>query len=63
MSKAPAFQFYPRDWLSSTSVRLMTFEERGILLELLCYSCRDEVSDLSVTAGRGRADRGHRRGL
>ena len=38
MSKPPAFQFFPRDWLSSVPVRMMTWEERGVFMDLLCYS-------------------------
>jgi len=32
----PAFQFYPRDWLSSESVRVMTATARGAYITLLC---------------------------
>lgn len=35
--KAPAFQFYPADWLSSPRVILMTPEQEGAYLRLLCY--------------------------
>ncbi len=34
--KSPAFQFYPNDWLSSRSVRLMDAEQRGWYIQLLC---------------------------
>jgi uncharacterized protein YdaU (DUF1376 family) len=34
-SKAPAYQWYVRDWMSDEAVRLMTYEQRGILRELL----------------------------
>lgn len=37
MNNPPSFQFYPRDWLADSDVRLMTFEQRGIYLELLCF--------------------------
>jgi uncharacterized protein YdaU (DUF1376 family) len=33
--KSPAFQFYPRDYLADANVRAMTFEERGVYVELL----------------------------
>ena len=36
MSKSPAFQFYPKDYQSDEAVRLMSHEERGIYLDLLC---------------------------
>lgn len=35
--KSPAFQFYPADWLSSPSVAMMTPEQEGAYIRLLCY--------------------------
>ena len=35
--KTPAFQFYPGDWLSSPRVMLMTPEQEGAYVRLLCY--------------------------
>src|SRR6478609_5386172 len=35
--KAPSFQFYPADWLSSQRVQMMTLEEEGAYIRLLCY--------------------------
>jgi len=40
--KAPAFQFYPGDWLSSPAVMLMPPELEGAYIRLLCY---DWMSD------------------
>lgn len=37
MNKAPAFQFYPQDYLSSSRVAEMTLEEEGAYIRLLCY--------------------------
>lgn len=37
MNKSPAFQFYPRDFLSDVNVSTMTMEERGIYITLLCH--------------------------
>lgn len=37
MKTSPAFQFYPSDWLSSQRVQLMTLEEEGAYIRLLCY--------------------------
>jgi uncharacterized protein YdaU (DUF1376 family) len=34
--KAPAFQFYPRDFLSDGRVAGMSLEERGAYITLLC---------------------------
>ncbi len=36
--KAPAFQFYPSDWLSSKSVMLMTPAEEGAYIRLLAIA-------------------------
>jgi len=35
--KSPAFQFYPQDWLSSPRVAMMSLEEQGAYIRLLCY--------------------------
>ena len=35
--KAPAFQFYPGDWLASGTVTLMTPEQEGAYIRLLAY--------------------------
>jgi uncharacterized protein YdaU (DUF1376 family) len=35
--RSPAFQFYPADWLGSQRVTLMTLEEEGAYIRLLCY--------------------------
>lgn len=34
---SPAFQFYPRDYLSSQKVSCMTLEEKGAYVNLLCH--------------------------
>jgi uncharacterized protein YdaU (DUF1376 family) len=36
MAKAPAFQFYPKDYLADPNVRLMTHEERGLYWDAIC---------------------------
>lgn len=35
--KSPAFQFYPTDYLASQRVQMMTLEEEGAYVRLLCY--------------------------
>jgi len=35
--KSPSFQFYPRDWLGSQRVQMMTLEEEGVYIRLLCF--------------------------
>ena len=42
MVKAPAFQFYPRDFVSDPKVAAMTNAEVGIYIRLLCYAWLDE---------------------
>ncbi len=37
IEKSPAFQFYPRDWISSLNVKLMTNSERGAYMNLLSH--------------------------
>jgi hypothetical protein len=37
MVKAPAFQFYVKDWLSDTQLRLTALSTRGIWIDLLCF--------------------------
>jgi uncharacterized protein YdaU (DUF1376 family) len=37
MSKAPAFQFYVKDWLSSADVQVMTPAQEGAYIRLLAY--------------------------
>ena len=35
--KSPAFQWYPKDYLADEKVALMTLEEEGAYIRLLCY--------------------------
>jgi len=37
MSKAPAFQFYVRDWLSDPLLKMVSHQTKGIWIDLLCY--------------------------
>jgi uncharacterized protein YdaU (DUF1376 family) len=46
MSKPPAFQFYPGDWLSSTRIALMTPAEEGAYIRLLCHAWADPQCSL-----------------
>lgn len=50
--KSPAFQFYPRDFLSEPNVQAMTMEQRGIYVWLLCHCwCEDSLpNDLARLA-------------
>lgn len=41
MAKSPAFQFYPSDWLASRKVAMMTPEQEGAYIRLLCYMWND----------------------
>ncbi|MCE9565826.1 MAG: YdaU family protein [Planctomycetes bacterium] len=60
MTKPPAFQFYPKDWLSSPRVQLMTPEQEGAYIRLLCYcwdsgdcSLPDDDDELAVLSRLG----------
>ena len=35
--KSPAFQFYPKDYLSDAKTRAMTFKQRGMYWDLVCH--------------------------
>lgn len=37
MAKAPAFQFYVRDWLSDPQLKMASHQSKGIWIDLLCY--------------------------
>jgi uncharacterized protein YdaU (DUF1376 family) len=37
MNRPPAFQFYPGDWLSNANVSMMSLEEEGAYIRLLCH--------------------------
>jgi len=41
MSRSPSFQFYPADYLADANVQLMTCEEEGVYIRLLCYCWRE----------------------
>ena len=43
MAKAPAFQFYPRDYVSDERVIAMTLEERGAYIQLLCHQWLEQT--------------------
>jgi uncharacterized protein YdaU (DUF1376 family) len=36
--KTPAFQFYPKDWLTDDKVQAMSLSERGLYITLLCHA-------------------------
>lgn len=52
-TRTPAFQFYPKDFLTSERVIGMTYEQRGIYITLLCQCWLEGSlpSDLNVLAG------------
>jgi uncharacterized protein YdaU (DUF1376 family) len=45
-NKAPAFQWYPKDWLTDEKVMLMTCEERGAYFHLLNHAWLNEDCSL-----------------
>lgn len=40
-NKSPAFQFYPADYLADANVQMMSLEQEGIYIRLLCYCWRE----------------------
>ena len=36
-TRAPAFQFYPKDWLNDTGVLFLSYVSKGVWIDLLCY--------------------------
>jgi len=38
MKPSPSFRFYPNDWLSSRTIAVMTPEQEGAYIRLLCYA-------------------------
>jgi len=54
IEKSPAFQFYPKDWLSDGRVRAMGHEARGIYIDLLSIYWNDGglPSDVRALAAR-----------
>lgn len=57
--KSPAFQFYPKDYLSDPRVRVLTFEQRGLYWEAvsICWlegSIPADVPELAAILGASR---------
>lgn len=52
MNKLPALQFYPGDWRRDPGVQSLTFEERGIWIELLFLMHESEQRGKLVLNGR-----------
>lgn len=48
MGKSPAFQFYPKDWLTDLKVILMDYQERGVYLTLLCHDWLEDGITLDL---------------
>ncbi|MDE1871829.1 MAG: hypothetical protein KGI06_06350, partial [Candidatus Micrarchaeota archaeon] len=50
--KLPAFQFYPGDWRKDPAVQALSFEERGIWVELLCLMHESEQRGKLLLGGQ-----------
>ena len=35
--KTPYFAFYRQDWLADNKVMMMTYEEKGVYIDILCH--------------------------
>jgi hypothetical protein len=47
--RQPAFQFYAGDWLTDPSLRMCSFETRGVWIDLLCIMfLSDEIGVLKI---------------
>lgn len=56
--KAPAFQFYPKDYLADKNVRVMTLKERGAYVELMAIEWNEkglpnDDEELAMLSGLG----------
>lgn len=51
-SKLPAFQFYPGDWRKDPGVQALTYEERGVWIEMLCLMHESEVRGKLMLGGK-----------
>lgn len=56
--RSPAFQFYPKDWLSSKRVRMMSRADRGSFIDMLAYcwdseDCALTIDELAFASGLG----------
>ena len=57
-NKSPAFQFYPKDYLSDINVQIMSLPERGAYINLLCHEWLEgglpnDDDILSILSGLG----------
>lgn len=57
MTKLPAFLFYPSDWLGDLGVRSLSFEEKGVWIDLLCFMHKSEQRGKLVLNGQPMTDR------
>ena len=58
-NKSPAFQFYPKDYLSDINVQIMSLSERGAYMSLLCHEWLEgglpnDDDMLSILSGLGK---------
>jgi len=49
VAKAPAFQFYVKDWLSDPELRMASHSTKGIWIDLLCFMW--ESSERGLVSG------------
>jgi hypothetical protein len=56
MSKLPAFQFYPGDWMKDPNLKRCTHSAKGVLMDVLCLMFECEERGVLVTNGRPWSD-------
>jgi hypothetical protein len=49
--KRPSFQFYPADWRKDPAVQSLTYEERGVWIEMLCIMHESEIPGKLILGG------------
>lgn len=40
---SPAFSFYPKDWLSDSNVKVMTYDEKGVYIDLISMCWMEDL--------------------
>ena len=60
-NKAPAFQFYAADWLTDTSLRLVSAETRGVWIDLLCHAFLSSDPGFLIVGGQDLDEHGIRK--
>ena len=55
--KPPAFQFYPKDWLSEWKVQRLSYEHRGMYFQILCHMWANDPKTCRVLKAKSEIAR------